>query len=187
LWVGAGYAPGMPSARGNLAWQPLAEQLDAVAGPVAAAAALVPHAEVARIDPDLADTAQFCAAYDVAPEASVNCVVVQGRRAERVVQAAVLVLAVDRGDINGVVRRHLDVRKISFLAAEAAQQLTGMLQGGITPVGLPADWAILVDAAVVAAGPVVIGGGVRDAKLLLDGADLARLPGAQILELALAR
>ena len=175
----------MPSARGDLAWLPLAEHLDAVAEPVAAAAALVPRAEVARIDPDLADTAQFCAAYDVAPEASANCVVVQGRRAERVVQAAVLVLAVDRADINGVVRRHLDVRKISFLAAEVAQELTGMLQGGITPVGLPADWVILVDAAVVAAGPVVIGGGVRDAKLLLDGADLARLPGAQILELAL--
>lgn len=177
----------MPSARGNLAWHLLAEHLDDVAPPVAAAAHLVPRAEVARIDPELADTAAFCAAYDVAPEASANCVVVQGRRAERVVQAAVLVLAVDRADVNGVVRRHLDVRKISFMAAEPAQQLTGMTQGGITPVGVPADWLILVDSAVAAAGPVVVGAGVRGAKLLLDGADLAGLPGARILDLALPR
>jgi prolyl-tRNA editing enzyme YbaK/EbsC (Cys-tRNA(Pro) deacylase) len=62
-----------------------------------------------------------------------------------------------------------------------------MLQGGITPVGLPPDWLILVDSAVVSAGPVVVGAGVRGAKLLLDGADLAALPGAQVLDLAVAR
>ena len=58
-----------------------------------------------------------------------------------------------------------------------------MTQGGITPVGLPADWPILVDEAVAAAGPVVIGGGVRGSKLLLDGAELAKLPHARVLAL----
>ena len=48
-----------------------------------------------------------------------------------------LVLATMRADINGVVRRHLDVRKISFAPQEEAVRLTGMEFGGISPVGLP--------------------------------------------------
>lgn len=177
----------VPSARGTLSWAPLSGRVDLVAGPVAAAAGLVPSAQVAEIDGALADTAAFCAAYQVPAEASANCVVVEGRRADRVVRAAVMVLAVDRADVNKVVRKHLDVRKLSFMGSQAAQELTGMLQGGITPVGLPEDWLILVDSAVVAAGPVVIGGGVRGAKLLLLGADVAALPGAAVLDLAVPR
>ena len=177
----------MPSAEGTLDWLPLSEHLQLVAPPVAAAAHLVPAARVAVIDPSLADTAAFCAAYDVAEEVSANCVVVDGRRAERTVHAAVMVLAVDRADINRVVRKHLDVRKLSFMGADLAEDLTDMRQGGITPVGLPAEWVVLVDTAVVAAGPVVVGAGVRGAKLLLDGADLAALPNAEVLDLALPR
>ena len=177
----------MPSARGTLTWHPLASRLDLVAPTVAAAAGLAPGAEVASIDPELADTAAFCAAYDVAPEASANCVVVEGRRGERIVHAAVMVLAIDRADINKTVRKHLDVRKLSFMGQPDAEALTGMRQGGITPVGLPSNWTILVDAAVVAAGPVVIGAGERGAKLLVDGAVLAGLPGAEVIALALPR
>ena len=62
--------------------------------------------------------------------------------------AACLVLASDRADVNKTVRKHLDVRKISFASMEDAVAQTGMEYGGITPVGLPADWPILVDTAV---------------------------------------
>ena len=177
----------MPSAEGNLDWKPLAENLGLVARPVADASRHVPGAKVAAIDPALADTAAFCETYDVAPEASANCVVVAGRRGDHATFAAVMVLATDRADVNRVVRRHLDVRKLSFMAAEAAQDLTGMRQGGITPIGLPPDWLCLVDAAVVAAGPVVVGAGVRGAKVLVDGTQLAALPGAEVLDLAMPR
>ncbi|WP_226344693.1 YbaK/EbsC family protein [Agilicoccus flavus] len=177
----------MQSPQGRLTWIPLAEATDLVAPPVAAAADLVPDARVARIDPSLADTAAFCEAYDVAPEASANCVVVHGRRGERETYAAVMVLATDRADVNKTVRKELDVRKVSFADQADAQERTGMLQGGITPVGLPDGWPILVDQAVVDAGPVVIGGGVRDAKILLTGAALAALPNARVLPLALPR
>lgn len=170
-----------------MSWTPLADSLDLVAAPVGEAAATVPGARVAAIDPSLADTEAFCAAYDVDPAASANCVVVEGRRGERTTFAAVMVLATDRADVNKAVRKALEVRRISFADQAKAEALTGMQQGGITPVGLPADWPVLVDEAVVSAGPVVIGGGVRDAKLLLDGADLARLPGAQVLPLSLPR
>jgi len=57
-----------------------------------------------------------------------------------------------------------------------------MEYGGITPIGLPATWSILVDAAVVAAGYVVIGSGVRHSKIAIPGAMLAELPNAEVVE-----
>lgn len=175
----------MASAEGNLTWLSAAEHPDLVAPPVAVALASVPEVRVARIDPTLADTAAFCAAYDVDPSSSANCVVVEGRRGDLTTRAAVMVLATDRADVNRVVRKHLGVRKISFADQALAEELTGMQQGGITPIGLPGGWPILVDGAVAAAGPVVIGAGSRGAKLLVDGAALARLPGAEVLNVTL--
>ena len=50
-----------------------------------------------------------------------------------------------------------------------------MAYGGITPVGLPSEWPVLVDDAVVAQPWVVVGSGTRGSKLLLPGARLAEL------------
>ena len=137
--------------------------------------------EVAEIDPDLADTAAFCEAYGVTPEESANCVVVAGKREGDVRYAACMILATTRADVNGLVRRHLDVRKASFAPMAEAVELTGMEYGGITPIGLPADWPVFVDAAVARTDRVVIGSGVRRSKLTLAGATLASLPGAVVL------
>jgi prolyl-tRNA editing enzyme YbaK/EbsC (Cys-tRNA(Pro) deacylase) len=169
----------------ELDWQPAAGHPDLLAPPVRSAIASAGDVKVAPIDAALADTAAFCAEYDVPLSASANCVVVLGRRAGQETYAAVMVLATDRADVNGVVRRHLGVRKISFAGTEDAVSRTGMEYGGITPLGLPADWPVLVDSAVAAAGPVVIGSGIRGSKLLLDGAELAKLPTATVLDLAL--
>ena len=76
----------------------------------------------------------------------------------------------------------LDVRKASFAPVDVAVAETGMEYGGITPVGLPADWPVYVDAAVAAADRVVIGSGVRRSKLTVPGALLTRLPGAAVIE-----
>jgi len=173
----------MPSARGTLTWTPAPDQPDLLAAPVAAAIGTAPDALVAPIDAELADTAAFCAAYDVALEASANCVVVAGRRGEITRYAAVLVLATDRADINNVVRRRLDVRRISFAPHEDAVRLTGMEFGGITPIGLPAQWPILVDRRVADCPEAVIGSGLRRSKVLVTGAALAALPGAEVLDL----
>ena len=172
------------SAAGDLDWTPATADPGRLAGPVAAALERVPSARVATIDPELADTAAFCEAYGSDPEHSANCVVVAGRRGGETKRAAVLVLATDRADINNVVRRHLDVRKISFMPMEQAVELTGMEYGGITPVGLPAEWPVLVDEGVASAGEVVIGSGVRGSKLLVDAAELAALPAAEVVALA---
>jgi prolyl-tRNA editing enzyme YbaK/EbsC (Cys-tRNA(Pro) deacylase) len=137
---------------------------------------------VAPIDPDLADTAAFVEAYGVPPDASANCVVVAGRRdgVERV--AACVVLATTRADVNGAIRRMLDVRKASFLPTDRAVEETGMEYGGITPLGLPSGWRVLVDARVAAVANVVVGSGVRHSKLVLPGRVLADLPAAEIVE-----
>jgi len=169
---------------GALAWTPAAQHPELLAAPVTTAIGLTPSADVAPIDPTLADTAAFCAAYESDPAHSANCVVVAGRRSGEVRYAAVLVLATMRADINGVIRRHLDVRKISFAPQEEAVALTGMEFGGITPIGLPGAWPVLVDEAVVAAGTVVIGSGIRGSKLLVDAAELVALPTAEVLALA---
>lgn len=141
--------------------------------------------EVAAIDSSLADTAAFCEAYQVPPENSANCVIVVGRRGDRTTYAAVLVLATMRADVNGIIRKDLGVRKISFAAQDDACTRTGMEYGGITPIGLPPDWPILLDSHVLAAGDVVIGSGLRSSKILLPAARLLKLPGAR--ELALTR
>jgi prolyl-tRNA editing enzyme YbaK/EbsC (Cys-tRNA(Pro) deacylase) len=140
------------------------------------------HVWVAEIDPALADTAAFCERYQVAPEQSANCVVIAARRGESTRMAACMVLATTRADVNNVVRRRLDARKASFAAMDDAVAQTGMEYGGITPIGLPGEWPLLVDAAVARAGDVVIGSGVRRSKLLLPGAALLTLPGAEQVE-----
>ena len=136
---------------------------------------------MAEIDPALADTEAFCAAYGIEPAASANCVVVAGKRGEDVRFAACLVLATTRADVNGVVRRRLDVRKASFAPFGQTVEATGMEHGGITPVGLPSSWPVLVDAAVLAADQVVLGSGLRRSKLVLPGASVADLPGVEVL------
>ena len=137
---------------------------------------------VAPIDADLADTAAFCEAYAVPLEASANCVVLAGKREGQVRMAACLVLATTRADVNGVARRLLDVRKISFAPMDDAVAMTGMEYGGITPMGLPADWPILIDSRVIEQPAIVIGSGVRRSKIVLPGATIGQYPGAQVIE-----
>lgn len=138
--------------------------------------------EVAAIDPDLADTAAFCAEYGVGLEESANCVVLAAKRGGEVSYAACMVLATTRADVNGLARKHLGARKISFAPMDEAVGLTGMEYGGITPVGLPESWPILVDRAVAEAPRVVVGSGVRGSKLWLPGAVLAELANAEVLD-----
>jgi prolyl-tRNA editing enzyme YbaK/EbsC (Cys-tRNA(Pro) deacylase) len=167
---------------------PALDRPDLLAPPVAAALAQLAgkinldEIGVAEIDPELADTAEFCERYGVALSESANCVVVEGRRGGQSRLAACMILATTRADVNGLVRRELDVRKCSFAAMDTAVELTGMEYGGITPIGLPPDWPIFVDAAVAQTGRVVIGSGVRRSKLTLPGAALASLPGAAVLD-----
>lgn len=169
---------------GRLEAVPALDRPDLLALPVTEAlrAGWTPSARVAPIDPALADTAAFCEAYDVPMEVSANCVVVTGKRGGEMRHAACVVLATTRADVNNAVRRHLGTRKASFASAEFATETTRMEFGGITPVGLPAGWPVLLDPGVVATGPVVVGSGVRASKLVVPADELAALPAAVVLE-----
>lgn len=171
---------------GNLTWLPAADHAELLAAPVAASLDGL-DCLVAPINAELADTAAFCEAYEVEIGVSANCVVVEGRRGEATTYAACMVLATDRADVNKTVRKHLGVRKISFAPMATATSLTSMEYGGITPLGLPSEWPILVDQAVADAGVVVIGAGIRGAKIAIDGAALAKLPGAEVISLTAHR
>ena len=155
---------------------------DAAGGADAAAAGVL----VAAIDPSLADTAAFCAHYEISMGDGANCVIVQARRGERTWYAACLVRGADRLDVNGAVRRHLDARRLSFAPIDAAIELTGMEFGGITPIGLPGDWPILVDESVARHDRLIVGSGIRGSKLLVTGAFLAALPNAEVLSISQA-
>jgi len=141
---------------------------------------------VAAIDPSLADTAAFCAHYEISMGDGANCVIVQARRGERTWYAACLVRGADRLDVNGVVRRHLAARRLSFAPMDAAVELTGMEVGGITPIGLPGDWPILIDESVAGHDRLIVGSGIRGSKLLVTGAFLAGLRNAEVLQIAQA-
>ncbi|MEU6663936.1 YbaK/EbsC family protein [Streptomyces sp. NPDC046821] len=169
--------------------RPAPEALELLTEPVADAVrqwgGAVPAEQLIHVDtdPEWADTATFVEHYG--PElldTSANCVVVAGKRGGETTLAACVVLSGTRVDVNGVVRRQLGARKASFAPTDTATGATGMEYGGITPIGLPADWPLLVDAAVVDLPHVLIGSGTRRGKLIVPGKAFLDLPGAVVLE-----
>ena len=170
---------------GRLQSLPALDHPELLAPPVVAALEAWEHGRelaVVEIDPAVADTAAMSAAYDLGMDTGANCVVVGGKRDGQERVAACLVRADLRADVNTVVKRALDVRKCSFLPVERAVEETGMEYGGITPVGLPAPWRLLVDPHVLEVEVAVIGSGTRRSKLLLPGRLAAELPGAEVTE-----
>ncbi|MDR3359721.1 MAG: hypothetical protein LBO20_03530, partial [Bifidobacteriaceae bacterium] len=122
---------------------------------------------ITQIDPADSDTATLVAKYNLTWDSSANCVIVAGKREGHERVAAALVRADTKADVNGAVRRLLDVRKASFWPTDQAVAGSGMEYGGITPIGVPADWRILSDSGVLTRGDVLIGAGTRAAKLAL--------------------
>lgn len=134
-------------------------------------------------DPEKADTAAFIENYGADLEqTSANCVVVAAKRGGERTLVACVVRSRARVDVNGAVRRQLGARKASFASQETAVAETGMEYGGITPIGLPVDWPVLIDAAVPELPWALIGSGRRRGKLIVPGEALAELPGAVVLE-----
>lgn len=137
--------------------------------------------EVMDCDPSLADTAAFCEAYGVDPADSANTILVASKRPVGV-NAACVVLATHRLDVNRAVRAALGVKKLSFAPFELTTELTGMQIGGVTPFGLPDSMRILVDAAVFERPVIVLGGGNRSSKLRLESSHLRAIPSVEVVE-----
>ncbi|MEG3613836.1 YbaK/EbsC family protein [Isoptericola haloaureus] len=180
---------GLPSL-GDLGWVPALERPDLLADPVAEALRVWAEADervagqvaVAEIDPDHADTATLNAVHGLPPEASANCVVVAGRRGDVERVAACVVPASTFADVNTRVRKLLDARKASFLPMDRATEESGMAYGGITPIGVPSSWRVLVDSRFDdGAAPALMGSGLRVSKLLMPGDLLCSAPGVEVV------
>jgi prolyl-tRNA editing enzyme YbaK/EbsC (Cys-tRNA(Pro) deacylase) len=150
---------------------------------LAAVAATGEPFEVVEIDPELADTAAFCAHYGYPLEASGNCIVVASRD-DPPVLAACVALATTKLDVNKRVRRLLGVRKLSFAAAELTRAATGMEIGGVTPFGLPGSFPLYLDARIATLERVIVGGGSRRLKLAVAPAALTAIGGEYVEGLA---
>ena len=122
---------------------------------------------VTEINPDFADTASFCERYDVPRNMGTNCLVLEAKRGDKMWYAACLILAPDMADVNGAIRKQLNARKVSFAPKDVALELTSMEYGGVTPIGLPKDWPLLIDSAIMQYETVIAGGGTRNSKLAI--------------------
>ena len=174
---------------GSLQPAPALDHLNLLAPPVARAltaltergVATASSALVVAIDPELADTEVMTREFGMDLALSSNCILVAGKRAGEERIAACVVRATTNADINHVVKKRLDVRKASFWPQDRAVEASGMEYGGITPVGVPSSWRLLIDSAC-ASGWSCIGSGLRRSKLFVTGEVLAALPGAEIVE-----
>ena len=137
---------------------------------------------VAAIDASLSDTVAFCEAYQVTPVEAANCVILEAKQGATRSYAACVVLGSTRADANGLMKKTLQVRKVSFAAGELTVEMTKMEYGAITPIGLPHDWPIFIDTRVLESAYVIIGSGIRSSKLGIPGAVLATLPNVRVLE-----
>lgn len=168
---------------GKLTFKPVDENYDLVAKSVrngVEVGSLFESVLVARIDPEIADTASFCEHYDISPSIGTNCLVLESKRGDKTWYAACLILASDMADVNGAIRKQLDARKVSFAPKETALTLTTMEYGGITPIGLPKDWPLLIDDAIMQHETVIAGGGIRGSKLAIKTSCFRLLPNVEI-------
>lgn len=155
--------------------------IDEVERRVRAAVAELADVEVIEIDPALADTAQFCAAYGYAMDDSANAILVAGR-SEPPSYAVCVVLATTRLDVNRTVRKRLGVRKASFAPPDVTSDITGMAIGGVTPFALPPGMALWIDRRVMERQRIVVGGGSRAAKVVGPPSMLLAVAGAEVVD-----
>lgn len=171
---------------GSLTFIPISQAVELVAQPVRNYAMknnLNAEIFVSSIDPTLADTTAFCEHYGIGLDLSANCIILEAKRADKIWYTACIILATTRADVNGIVKKELDAAKISFAAMDKATTLTQMEYGGITPIGLPQDWPILIDEKVMLQKQVIVGSGIRGSKILVATETLKNLVNAKVMNL----
>ena len=136
--------------------------------------------ELVRIDPEYADTAQFCQRYGFPMEQSANTIIVGSKKEPRQ-YAACVVKATTRLDVNHAVRKLMGVSRLSFATAEETRALTGMMLGGVTVFALPGDLSIYVDEGLMSMPWIILGGGSRSLKVKISPDVFRVLPNASVI------
>jgi prolyl-tRNA editing enzyme YbaK/EbsC (Cys-tRNA(Pro) deacylase) len=137
--------------------------------------------EIITIDPDFADTAQFCEKYGIPLEQSANTIIVVSKK-EPKQYCACLVLATTRLDVNHSVKKLMSASRVSFAGADETAVLTGQRIGGVTVFALPENLPIYVDERVMTPAWIIVGGGGRSSKVKIAPDVLRRLPNVSVVE-----
>ena len=133
------------------------------------------------IDPNLADTGDFCANYGYSLSESGNTIVIASKRGPKKYSACIA-LASTRLDVNKKVKSIMEVSRLSFATSEETENLTGMQIGGVTAFGLPSELQIYVDYNVIKAEKLILGAGIRSAKIIISPSELNKIPNLEIIE-----
>lgn len=141
-----------------------------------------PEILVGQIDPRYMNGVALSDHYDVNLEDGANCIIVTGKRGEKMVKSAIVAPVGYRADLNGIVSKILDVRKVSMAPLDEIIRETGMEYGSITPIGLPETWKILIDSQIMDKKNIIVGGGKKISKLLIPTSFLSKLPNLEIVE-----
>ena len=137
--------------------------------------------ELIRIDPDFADTAEFCEKYGYTLEGSGNTIIVASKRGAKK-YCACIVQGSARLDVNKTVKRLMGVSRASFASAEETMELTGMMIGGVTAFALPEDLPVFVDEKLLSQESIILGSGSRSSKIKVAPQDISKIPGAQFID-----
>ena len=137
--------------------------------------------DVLACDPELADTAAFCAHYGFTLDEAANTILVASKKVDPPRYAVCVVLGTTALDVNHTVRGLLDVKRLSFADADTTVALTGMQIGGVTAFGID-GLPVYVDAAVMGVERVVMGGGNRSSKVLIKPSQLLKIPSARVVD-----
>ncbi|PWC13391.1 YbaK/EbsC family protein [Brenneria corticis] len=138
------------------------------------------------VDSQASDTQVFSERYGYPLEQCVNTLILKYKKQGVVAYASAICTGARRLDVNGAIKQLLAAQRITFARTDQTTELTGMVPGGITVFGLPTDWPVLIDNAVLQQPVVVMGGGIREVKLLVPSPVLAALPNALTGDLSLS-
>ncbi len=142
--------------------------------------------ETLACEPHLADTAAFCEHYNISTDEACNAIIVVVKTEPRR-YVACLVRADTKLDVNKKLASLLGTKKLSFASSEETAELTGMLIGGVSIAGLPAEFPVYLDERILERERVIIGGGNRHSKARLAPSELLKLPNATAVDIAIPR
>jgi prolyl-tRNA editing enzyme YbaK/EbsC (Cys-tRNA(Pro) deacylase) len=142
--------------------------------------------EVLACEPELADTAAFLEHYGFSADEACNAILVAVKTEPRRYLAC-LVRSDTKLDVNKKVAAIAGTKRVSFASSEETADLTGMLIGGVSIAGLPAEIPLYIDERVLERPQIIIGGGNRHSKARLAPSELLKLPNASTADIAIPR
>ena len=136
---------------------------------------------VGEIDPKYCGGFELVEEYNIDPDAAIKCLIIEGKRNKTKKYAALLVPIKYECDVSEV-KEVLNVKTISFAKLDYVLEQTNMELGSITPIGIPEDWYVFVDSMVFEQKYIIIGGGLKNSKLMLASELLKKLPNSFVLD-----